>query len=244
MAKFLNTDLLNEWILRLIEETERELIIIVPYIKTSGRVYKQLFEANKRGVETTIVYRENKLTPEEKRKFEALDNLNLMHHPNVHAKCYYNEKYMIIGSVNLYEYSEKNNREMGVLISKLNDGDLYKKAYNEALSIKNNSEFIALKHEKSQYVKQEKKEEKGKVTYQTKISTLPTRGYCIRCGKRLKFNPNYPFCESCYSTWAFWGNEEFSENQCHGCGEYTDTSMAKPLCLDCFKIHVNSNPKF
>lgn len=119
MAKFLNTDLLNEWILRLIEETERELIIIVPYIKTSGRVYKQLFEANKRGVETTIVYRENKLTPEEKRKFEALDNLNLMHHPNVHAKCYYNEKYMIIGSMNLYEYSEKNNREMGVLLHRV-----------------------------------------------------------------------------------------------------------------------------
>ena len=119
MTKFLNTDLLNEWILRLIEETESELIIIVPYIKTSGRVYKQLFEANKRGVETTIVYRENKLTPEEKKKFEVLDNLNLMHHPNIHAKCYYNEKYMIIGSMNLYEYSEKNNREMGVLLHKV-----------------------------------------------------------------------------------------------------------------------------
>jgi hypothetical protein len=119
MAKFLNTDLLNEWILRLIEETERELIIIVPYIKTSGRVYKQLFEANKRGVETTIVYRENQLTPVEKKKFEALDNLNLMHHPNIHAKCYYNEKYMIIGSMNLYEYSEKNNREMGVLLHRV-----------------------------------------------------------------------------------------------------------------------------
>lgn len=119
MAKFLNTDLLNEWIPRLIDETERELIIIVPYIKTSNRIYKHLYEANKRGVETTLVYRENKLSPEEKRKFEALDNLNLMHHPNVHAKCYYNEKYMIVGSMNLYEYSEKNNREMGILLHKV-----------------------------------------------------------------------------------------------------------------------------
>lgn len=118
MAKFLNTDLLNEWITKLIDETERELIIIVPYIKTSNRIYKHLYDANKRGVETTLVYRENKLSPEEKKKFEALDNLNLMHHPNVHAKCYYNEKYMIIGSMNLYEYSEKNNREMGILLHK------------------------------------------------------------------------------------------------------------------------------
>jgi hypothetical protein len=119
MAKFLNTDLLNEWIPRLIDETERELIIIVPYIKTSNLMYKHLHDANKRGVETTIVYRENQLTPLEKKKFEALDNLNLMHHPNIHAKCYYNEKYMIIGSMNLYEYSEKNNREMGVLMHRV-----------------------------------------------------------------------------------------------------------------------------
>lgn len=153
MAKFLNTDLLNEWILRLIEETERELIIIVPYIKTSGRVYKQLFEANKRGIETTIVYRENKLTPEERKKFEALDNLNLMHHPNVHAKCYYNEKYMIIGSMNLYEYSEKNNREMGILMHRVeieeNNGfgtnadcdDIFEDAIKEMKTIIKSSTF-------------------------------------------------------------------------------------------------------
>lgn len=119
MAKFLNTYLLNEWIPRLIDETERELIIIVPYIKTSNRIYKHLYEANQRGVEITLIYRENKLSPDEKKKFEVLDNLNLMHHPNVHAKCYYNEKYMIVGSMNLYEYSEKNNREMGVLLHKV-----------------------------------------------------------------------------------------------------------------------------
>ncbi|HCP94572.1 MAG TPA: hypothetical protein DIU05_11160 [Bacteroidetes bacterium] len=117
MAKFLNTDSLNEWIPRLIQETERELVIIVPYIKTSDRIFKHLQEANARGVETTLVYRENKLPKPEKDKLAALDNLNLFHHPNVHAKCYYNEKYLIIGSMNLYEYSEKNNREMGVLLA-------------------------------------------------------------------------------------------------------------------------------
>ena len=121
MAKFLNKDTLNEWIPRLIKETERELVIIVPYIKTSENVYSHLFEANKRGVETTIVYRENKLSPQEKVKLESLDNLNLMYHPNVYAKCYLNEKYMILTSMNMNEYSEKNNREMGMLLSKADD---------------------------------------------------------------------------------------------------------------------------
>lgn len=118
MAKFLNTDLINEWIPKLISEAEQELIIIVPYIKTSDRILKYLLEANKRGVEITLVYRENKLIPSEKSKLYSLDNLNLMHHPNVHAKCYYSENYLLIASMNLYEFSKKNNREMGVLLHK------------------------------------------------------------------------------------------------------------------------------
>jgi hypothetical protein len=117
MAKFLNTQQLNIWIPKLIEETERELIIIVPFIQTSERIYKLLSEANSRGVETTVIYREDKLNQKEREKLQSIDNLNLMHHPNVHAKCYFNGKYLIIGSMNLYEYSEKNNREMGVLLS-------------------------------------------------------------------------------------------------------------------------------
>lgn len=125
MAKFLKTSELSNWIEKLIDETERELVIIVPYIKISRVILDKLILANKRGVETVLVYRENHMSEFEKEKFRQLDNLNLLHHPNLHAKCYYNEKYLIIGSMNLYEYSEKNNREMGILLhrNELNDND-------------------------------------------------------------------------------------------------------------------------
>lgn len=151
MPKFLNTILLSEWIPKLVNETERELVIIVPYIKTSEKMYNCLYEANKRGVETTLVYRENKLSESEKAKFQGLDNLNLMHHPNVHTKCYYNEKYLIITSMNLYEYSEINNREMGVLFHKndlekdygssADNEQVFKDAINEIRAIINSSHF-------------------------------------------------------------------------------------------------------
>lgn len=116
MAQFLNTAGLNEWIPKLIQKAEQELIIIVPYIKTSDRVFKFLKEANDRNVNIILIYRENKLNQSEKEKLISLKNLNLMHHPNVHAKCFFTEKYLIISSMNLYEYSELNNREMGVLL--------------------------------------------------------------------------------------------------------------------------------
>lgn len=123
MAIFLNTLGLNQWIEILMEKAERELIIIVPYIKTSERVFNYLKEANDRGVHITLVYREDKLNEAEKNKLKSLKNLNLLHHPNVHAKCYLTEKYLIITSMNLYEYSEINNREMGVLMRSNNLDD-------------------------------------------------------------------------------------------------------------------------
>lgn len=118
MALFLNTTGLSKWIPRLIDEAQREIVIVVPYIKTSTKLHEHLIYADKRGVETTIVYRENKLTSTEREKLFSISNLNLMHHPNVHAKCYMNEKHLLITSMNLYEYSEKNNREMGILLNR------------------------------------------------------------------------------------------------------------------------------
>lgn len=116
MSKFLNTKGITDWITRIIDETERELVIITPYMQLSDNIYNSLQNANNRGVETIIIYREGKLTEKDKQKLCSIDNLNLMHHPNVHAKCFYNENYLLIASMNLYEFSEKNNREMGVLL--------------------------------------------------------------------------------------------------------------------------------
>lgn len=129
MAKFLNTQGLSEWIPRIIDETEKELIIITPYMQLSDKIYNALLEANKRGVETIIVYR-NKLSDIDRSKLLAIDNLNLMHQSNLHAKCFYNEKYLLIASMNLYEFSEKNNREMGVLLHKVSIDDENSNGWN------------------------------------------------------------------------------------------------------------------
>tara|TARA_R110000782_G_scaffold237188_1_gene323312 strand:+ start:23390 stop:24262 length:873 start_codon:yes stop_codon:yes gene_type:complete len=117
MFEFQDTQLLNKTIPELIRNAEKEVVIIVPYIKTSDNLYSALLEMDNKGVESIIVYREDKLTAKEREKLYALKNLNLFHHPNIHAKCYMNEFQVIITSMNMYEYSEKNNREMGILIT-------------------------------------------------------------------------------------------------------------------------------
>lgn len=116
MIKFLNTGGLNREIPNLIKNAERELIIVVPFIISSNEIYDSLILANKRKVEITIICRLNEINEIEKKKLFDLENLNLLSHPNVHSKCYYSEDCLIITSINMTSHSEKNNREMGVLI--------------------------------------------------------------------------------------------------------------------------------
>jgi hypothetical protein len=118
MALFLNTQKISHWLNEIISGAEKELILIVPYIKTSNNIFESLQDADDRGVEIILIYRENKLNEKEKIKLFSLKNITILHHPNIHCKCYYNGELLILCSMNLYEYSELNNREMGTLFTK------------------------------------------------------------------------------------------------------------------------------
>jgi hypothetical protein len=125
MAIFLNTDKTTNCIKEIISTCQSELIMVVPYIKISQNIFQELYEADNRNVDITLIYREDKLTRTEKEKLLSLRNLNLLHHPNIHCKCYYNGELLLVSSMNLYEYSEKNNREMSILLHRedMDDSD-------------------------------------------------------------------------------------------------------------------------
>lgn len=54
---------------------------------------------------------------------------------NLHAKCYINESSCIITSLNLYEFSQVNNNELGVHVSREEDSVMYRDTYEEAQRI-------------------------------------------------------------------------------------------------------------
>lgn len=61
------------------------------------------------------------------------------------------------------------------------------------------------------------------------------KGFCIRCKQELKPDPNKPLCPKCYAEWNKYKNPDYKEKYCHLCGKNHDTSVARPLCLNCFK---------
>lgn len=227
MADFLTTSGTSSQIENIIMEAKSKLILVSPYLKLSKTFFERLKDASSRGVSIKIIYGKDELKPNERNSLAELKTAELYFFENLHAKCFFNENKMVITSMNMYEFSEKTNREMGVLIDRVADKDLFEKAMNETLSILKSSEIDPLrKQERSTY----QWTKPGTQKSQNKIA----RGYCIRCETRIEHDPHRPLCGACYSTWAQFGNPDYPENVCHGCGEYEATSMAKPQCYKCY----------
>lgn len=135
MAKFLNTSATNYFLEELIKDAKDRLILISPFLKLNDRMKELLADKNRLKIDVRIVYGKSELQPEEINWLKGLTYIRTSFCKNLHAKCYLNEELCIITSLNLYEFSQINNNEMGVLIRRSDDADLYKDAYEEAQRI-------------------------------------------------------------------------------------------------------------
>jgi len=230
MAEFLTTNGTSFHIENIIIEAKSKLVLVSPYLQLSKTLYERLKDATNKKVIITIIYGKDDLKPNERNSLAVLENIELFYFENLHAKCYFNESKMVITSMNMYEFSEKNNREMGVLIDKGKDSELFDKAVNETISIIQSAEQITLKKSNRPLSIEIKKQIDGKPSTHKKT----VRGYCIRCEARIDFDPSRPYCGDCFSTWVLFENLNYIENVCHRCGEYVESSMSRPLCRDCY----------
>ncbi len=141
MAKFLTTVGNSFYIEQIILNAEKSLTLVTPYLNLSKNLLERLTDADKENIKITLIYGKNELDEKEKKKINSLKNIEIYFCSNLHAKCYLNEQSMIITSMNLYEYSERNNREIGILIDKETDKQIFKDTLKEIDSIKNSSEL-------------------------------------------------------------------------------------------------------
>lgn len=135
MAKFLNTSATNYFLEELIKGAKDRLILISPFLKLNDRMKELLADKNRLKIDVRIVYGKSELQPEEINWLKELTYIRTSFCKNLHAKCYLNEELCIITSLNLYEFSQINNNEMGILVRRAEDAELYKDAYEEAQRI-------------------------------------------------------------------------------------------------------------
>ncbi len=223
MAKFLTTTGLSYHLEMLTANAQQKLILISPYLKMNLKIRQIIEDKNRqKTVDIRIVYRENKLLPEEQHWLKRLDFIRTSFCENLHAKCYLNEKEAIIASLNLYDFSQINNIEMGVYITLKDDPELYRSIEEEARRV------ISIA-----------KEYKISIT---PVDALPVEeGFCIRCSSHIKLDPEHPYCISDYQKWKKYADPKYEEKKgvCHICGKPHNASMERPACLDCYKKNKN-----
>lgn len=233
MAKFLNTKKSVSEIEDLIKDAAQTLILISPYLKLSKDFRELLSYRNSKDKITTVIFGKVELNPDEMKFLESLQFVILKYKDDLHAKCYMNDEKMIITSLNLYDFSMNNNKEMGVLIEKsnLNDLELFEEAYKEVDYINTTSQRFAYKTQNtSQTTKQADVKEKDKTKPSDNKSKIGT-GYCIRTGVEIPFNIEKPMSYEAYKAWNKVGDKGVREKYCHFSGERSngETSVSKPI---------------
>ena len=189
MAKFLNTTGISYHLEELIKGTKEKLILISPYLQFTDRIKEHLENLNIQKHDIRIVYRENKLQLEENSWLESQIGIRTSLCKNLHAKCYINENAAIITSMNLYEFSQQHNNEMGIYFTREDDADLYNETLNEVQRLLTISEEIRVTVKKVTANTPPKTEKKIIEINSSKTKSSDRQnGFCIRTGVSIPFN--------------------------------------------------------
>jgi len=243
MVEFLNTSKAYAGIEAVIDKADSKVVLISPYIRFPQPLLERLKYKDRHGIKTVVVCRENdsgkNLGDKVRSDLRQLRNLELRFDDDLHAKCFYNEKSMVITSLNLLESSERKNREMGVLLSSEKDLNVFKDALNEAEFIVSNAKKDSLI---GSLVRDFVREAKSVVESQTKDTLKRTKtttrtkqkGYCIRCGKSITYDLDAPYCPDCYRVWNKYKDPDYEEKHCHWCNKPATTTIEYPLCRSCY----------
>ncbi|MGI0105606.1 phospholipase D family protein [Salinimicrobium sp. WS361] len=309
MSKFLTGEELENTVYDIIWEAEQSLLIVSPYIKLD-EYFKNLFQKhlNNPKLRLTIVFGKNEkdvnrsLRNEDFDFFKQFPNVSIIYVQDLHGKYYGNEKKGIITSINLYDYSFKNNIEFGVFseqsmlskFSKSADID----AWNHCLDLAHDYEAVfvrrpiyktkkAIINLGKEYIKSEtlldltdnfygkkaNRKDSGKRLgdfpdeLDSNVDVRPERvwekeeqikgvakssgrkwdevvealnkspleemrkGYCIRTGEEIEFNPEKPMSVQAFKKWNQFQDVNYGEAYCHYSGEqsFGETCFARPI---------------
>lgn len=238
MSKFLTTAGISHHVEEILSRAQHRVVIVSPYLRTRDRIRSLIKERAERGVEVHIVYGKDELHDKERAWIDALPTVRLYFHKDLHAKCFMNESAAVLGSMNLYDFSELNNIEMGVLLEAQGDAEVFEDIQEEVERI------IRDAHERR--VGDAVSGDAVSQPATTNVSNTPPPfhpiviaasppGHCIRCADPIPRDTNKPYCKSCYKAWADTGRGNPTERHCHLCGTGSKVNFKLPACKPCWR---------
>ena len=246
MAKFITRHEIVRCLHRIIKEAEEELVLVSPFIKTDNTT-KSLLKNMKRSTRINVIYGKKELKLEEKGFLEEL-SIKAIFREHLHAKCYLNENEALLTSMNLYVFSQEHNDEMGILVSKKDDPDLYAAIYRQVMAwtgsrqIEESASVMrAVMVQALLLAKDPDLGFLGASEYARILVSIDEdvrlvvdeNGFCVRCKANMPFTTLKPYCRRCYNSWIQYKNLGYKEKHCHMCGQGADVSMLNAICFEC-----------
>jgi phosphatidylserine/phosphatidylglycerophosphate/cardiolipin synthase-like enzyme len=160
MPRFVEGDKLNAALIDLIKNADEYLFLISPYIKLHSRIKDQLkLKRSLAELQIIIVFgksedgQSNRISEEDLTFLKEFPNIQIRYEKSLHAKYYASEDGALITSLNLYDFSQNNNIEVGVwmdtpksLIGKLTgwgkDSEIDEEAFEFFDGVIENSEIL------------------------------------------------------------------------------------------------------
>ena len=231
MAEFLTTEGVSYGLTNIIREAREFIWLVSPFINPSDRLKERIDDTQQSGIRVSLIYGKKQRQRGKESWFTSRKWISTYYYEELHAKCYLNESKALITSMNLVEYSELNNREMGIVISLEKDPDLYNQILEEVESIKRAGLQISGPEERGKATDSSRKRAKTP----SPISPLTESGFCIRCGNKVGTDPSKPFCKW---HWGYWNNgihNDYLQKYCDLCGKGDGVTRLKPACYSCYR---------
>ncbi|MFL5739897.1 MAG: phospholipase D-like domain-containing protein, partial [Flavisolibacter sp.] len=203
----------------IIESANKKLVLISYSLKIPANFQGKILQAAKRGV-AIKVFHATEVSMDTIHFLQLVPNIEVYHFQDLHAKCFFNEDSMIIGSMNFYDFSSKN-IEAGILINKKEESEVFDACINEVQALMQVSTKLNFDIVSDEFIDFED------------LNPI-LEAHCIRCRRPVDYDPDRPLCYECYSKWSETSRWDYREQYCHECGGSFPTSRGKPLCNICY----------
>ena len=218
-------------VLGVIKEAQKFATVVSPYLDLEPWQHANhaIQLAVQKGVHLQFIVRLDELDKPGGKSTRAAVNWLLENHVKVsaaeklHAKIYMNEESVLLSSMNFTETS-LNNLEVAFLLR--DPRDIQRVRDYVTTNLMKIATPVDLRRLQSAGPQAELPSQRN-----VQVRT----GHCIRCGRPHSYDPDKPLCETCYQSWAEWGNVEYKEKFCHSCGRPSEVSYARPLCDPCYQ---------
>lgn len=240
-VQFLKTTGVSHHLQQIVDEATEFLYLISPFLKIAERLRQAIEERDQMKIDIRVIYGKSELTPDQLSWLHSRKSLRASFCESLHAKCYMNEKEALVTSMNLYEFSQVNNHEMGILVEKSGSPALYAEILDEARRLLRISEVVVTKSKLPKILVEAGRllgmnpDADAKPQRPTSASENCRTGFCIRCRKTIADNPSAPYCSECFRIWKKYENPTYAEKHCHCCGKEHASTFKKPLCVSCYK---------